>query len=285
VLDDAAKLNLRYMSLHASQYSKLNSRNVLPYDEFVCYKRNFTSADAGGTEMSDVISMRQIPEKLFIILRPQCKSMRPNHSNNIAFPISKMNITFNNVSGLLSNYTMRDLYVMSRRNGSQQTWEEFSGKVRNGPSSDADDIASLGSLVVIDPVRDLGLSDFLSSGSLGQFSFQCTIQYNNIHNHSNADTASVSTTGFNECELAILANYGGILIIDKGSSSVMSGLLTKQSVLEAKLSGKSIVDYEEIQQLTGGNFGKMSTSMLGSVVDKAKIWVNLKQKIIHKNCW
>ena len=58
--------------------------------------------------------------------------MKPNHSNNIAFPISKMNITFNNVSGLLSNYTLRDLYVMSRRNGSQQTFEEFSGKVRNG---------------------------------------------------------------------------------------------------------------------------------------------------------
>jgi hypothetical protein len=195
--------------------------------------------------------------------------MRPNHSNNIAFPISKMNITFNNVSGLLSNYTMRDLYVMSRRNGSQQTWEEFSGKVRNGPSADATDIPSLGSLTVIDPVRDLGISDYLSSGSLGQFSFQCTIQYNNIHNHSNTP-ASVSTTDFNECEFAILANYGGILINDKGSSSVMSGLLTKQAVLEAKSSGKSVVDYEEIQQLTGGNFGKMGTSMLGSVVDKAK---------------
>ena len=232
--------------------------------------------------MSDVISMRQIPEKIFILLRPQYKSMRPNHSNNIAFPISKMNITFNNVSGLLSNYTMRDLYVMSRRNGSQQTWEEFSGKVRNGPSSDADDIASLGSLVVIDPMRDLGLSDFLSSGSLGQFSFQCTIQYNNIHNHSNADTAAVSTTGFNECELAILANYGGILINDKGTSSVMSGLLTKQSLLEAKSSGKSIVDYEEIQQLTGGNFGKMGTSMLGSVVDKAKNYGKEKAKDYSK---
>ena len=33
VLDDSAYLNLRYMSLHASQYAKLNSKNVLPYDE------------------------------------------------------------------------------------------------------------------------------------------------------------------------------------------------------------------------------------------------------------
>ena len=39
VLDESARLNLKYMSLHASQYSKLNSKNVLTYDEMVCYKR------------------------------------------------------------------------------------------------------------------------------------------------------------------------------------------------------------------------------------------------------
>ena len=46
VLDESARLNLKYMSLHASQYSKLNSKNVLPYDEMVCYKRLFTGSDA-----------------------------------------------------------------------------------------------------------------------------------------------------------------------------------------------------------------------------------------------
>jgi len=269
VLDADARLNLRYMSLHASQYSKLSSKNILPYDEYVCYKRNFISEDNPTEITSDVISMRQIPEKLFILLRPQYKSMKPNHSNNINFPIDKINITFNNVSGLLTSYTMRDLYVMSRRNNSQQTWAEFSGKVRNGSKSDDTDIPSLGSIVVIDPVRDLGLTDFLSSGSLGQFSFQCTITYKNIHNHTN-EAASTSATGFNECEIAIITNYAGILINDKGSSSVMSGLLTKQSVLEAKSSGKSVVDYEEVQQLTGGNFGKSGVSTLGSIVEKAK---------------
>ena len=46
VLNESARLNLKYMSLHASQYSKLNSRNVLPYDEMVCYKRLFTGSDS-----------------------------------------------------------------------------------------------------------------------------------------------------------------------------------------------------------------------------------------------
>jgi hypothetical protein len=35
VISDAAKLNLKYMSLHASQYAKLNAKNVLPYNEIV----------------------------------------------------------------------------------------------------------------------------------------------------------------------------------------------------------------------------------------------------------
>jgi hypothetical protein len=94
--------------------------------------------------------------------------------------------------------------------------------------------------------------------------------------------ASSDPIGFKEAEIAILANYAGILINDKGSSSTMSGLLTKQAVLEAKSSGKSVVDYEEIQQLTGGNFGKMGISMLGSVVDKAKNYGKEKAKDYSK---
>ena len=281
ILNSDARLNLRYMSLHASQYSKLNSKNVLPYDEYVCYKRTFEAGVNASELTSDVISMRQIPEKIFICLRPQYKAMKPNLSNNLCFPITKLNLTFNNVSGLLTSYSQRDLYVMSRRNGSQQTWNEFRGKVKNGGHA-TNEFKSIGSYIVIDPSRDLGLADYLSASSLGQFSFQASIQYSNIHGVNAGVDASSDPIGFKEAEIAILANYAGILINDKGSSSTMSGLLTKQAVLESKSSGKSVVDYEEIQQLTGGNFRKMGISMLGSVVDKAKNYGKEKAKDYSK---
>jgi hypothetical protein len=51
---------------------------------------------------------------------------------------------------------------MSRRNGSQQTWSEFRGVVVNRFKTP---FAGIGSIIVIDPALDLGLSDFLSSGS------------------------------------------------------------------------------------------------------------------------
>jgi hypothetical protein len=129
VLDESAKLNLKYMSLHASQYSKLQSKNVLPYDEMVCYKRLFTGSDSTTSQVTDVISMRQIPNYIYMVIRPQYNSMKPHFSNHLCFPITGLNITFNNVSGLLTSYSQNDLYMMSKRNGSQQTWSEFRGKV------------------------------------------------------------------------------------------------------------------------------------------------------------
>ena len=104
VLDESARLNLKYMSLHASQYSKLNSKNVLPYDEMVCYKRLFTGSDATTQQVTDVISMRQIPNFIYMVIRPQYNSMKPQFSNHLCFPITGLNITFNNVSGLLTSY-------------------------------------------------------------------------------------------------------------------------------------------------------------------------------------
>jgi len=281
VLDESARLNLKYMSLHASQYSKLNSKNVLPYDEMVCYKRLFTGSDATTQMITDVISMRQIPNFIYMVVRPQYNSMKPQFSNHLCFPVTGLNITFNNVSGLLTSYNQNDLYQMSRRNGSQQTWSEFRGIVKSKIGGDG--FASIGSIIVIDPVRDLGLSDFLSSGSLGQFSFQATVTYANILGHTYGEATTTATADqFQAMEIATICNYGGILINDKGSSSTMSGLLTKQAVLEAKSGNNPTVNYEEIQQMTGGNFNKMGTTNMSGILEKIKQMGKGKYKELMK---
>jgi hypothetical protein len=217
------------MSLHASQYSKLNSRNVLPYDEMVAYKRLFTGGDGITQMVSDVISMTQIPGFIYIVVRPQYNSMKPQFSNHLCFPITGLNITFNNVSGLLTSYSQNDLYQMSRRNGSQQTWSEFRGIVKSKIGGDG--YAGIGSIIVINPTADLGLSDYLSSYSLGQFSFQATVTYANIFDHEYGEPTIAKPDRFQAIEIATIVTYGGVLINDKGVSSAMTGLLTKQTVL------------------------------------------------------
>ena len=102
---------------------------------------------------------------------------------------------------------------MSRRNGSQQTWGEFSGTVKINDSAGVQaDAISIGS--IIDSVRDLGLSDMLSASSLGSYS--CLVR---------ATAKGVTGVGFAvmpKVELAIMNNYPGVMIIEKGSSQLLS---------------------------------------------------------------
>jgi hypothetical protein len=224
--------------------------------------------------------MRQIPNFIYMVIRPQYNSMKPQFSNHLCFPVTGLNLTFNNVSGLLTSYSQNDLYMMSRRNGSEQTWSEFRGIVTNRFKTE---LAGIGSIIVIDPVRDLGLSDFLSSGSLGQFSFQATVTYDKILGHTYGEATTTATADqFQAMEIATICNYGGILINDKGSSSTMSGLLTKQAVLEAKSGNAVTVNYEEIQQMSGGNFNKMGTTNMSGLLEKVKHMGKGKYKELMK---
>ena len=173
VIADDSTLVCKYMSLHASQYAKLSKRNVINFDEFVSHPITHNRTAEDFSIISNELSLTQIPDKMYITISPQPSEQKPIYSNNLCFPIDQLNIKFNGVAGLLTDRTMHDLYVMSRRNGSQQTWGEFSGTVKINDSAGVQaDAISIGSIIVIYPVRDLGLSDMLSASSLGSYSCQ-----------------------------------------------------------------------------------------------------------------
>jgi len=50
----------------------------------------------------------------------------------------------------------------------------------------------------------------------------------------------------------------------------MSGLLTKTAVLEAKSSGKSTVDYEQVAELAGGNYSQIRSTVLFRLMGRYK---------------
>jgi len=148
---------------------------------------------------------------------------------------------------------------MSRRNGCQQTWGEFSGTVKindiDGVQADA---ISIGSIIVIDPVRDLGLNDMLSASSLGSFS--CQIR---------ATAKGIVGVGFGvmpKVKLSVMCNYAGVMIIENGSSQLLSGLLTKEAVLSTKAKGSSNIDYEDVEKMAGGNIMKQGKKIVGRVI-------------------
>jgi len=266
--DEKSYLIMNYLSLHPSDYSKISTKNVIPYNEFTSSKSLYTrTSNAIGSAgafsvLGNQQSLTQIPEKIFITVSAPWSERPLGVSNGLNYPITGVSIGFNNRPNLLSEMDADDLYAMSRKNGSQQTYAEFMGVVRDGNSKS---YLSLGAIVVVDPVRDLSLSDFLTSGSLGSYSLQVTVKCNNYMVSVAGKTALVATAP--TAELNVMCSYGSILITQQGSSLSMSSLLTKALVLDTKDNGSSIGDYEEVAKLQGGNANRSMTA-LGDVLRK-----------------
>ena len=207
---------------------------------------------------TNVISLRQIPDKLYIFMKNRNDNALTDLSHNLVVPITGLTVNFNNVAGLLSEMNQYDLYLMSRRNGSQQTFEEFSGS--SGTT------CSIGSCVVVDCTRDLGLDDMLSASSLGQFSLQLKVAWTPIKNPAIWTRYAGTALNLLPMDLVVVANYGGILVTEQGSSSVMSGLLTKQAVIDAKSKGSSNIDYEDVAKVSGGSLFKQGKAEVGRML-------------------
>jgi hypothetical protein len=269
-LSDESSLVMNYLSLHPSDYAKMSTKNVIPFNEFTSYRHLYTRTkdevgDVGKFQITgNQVSMRQIPDKIFIYAGVPPSKRPIGVSNHLNFPITGIKIDFNNRSNLMAELDQRDLYDLSRRNGSHQTYPEFSGVVRG---QDGQIYCSLGSVIVIDPTRDLSLDDYLAAGSLGTFSFQITV---NCDNYSVVRANRTTIAAQSEVQLNVIASYAGVLVTQQGVSVSQSGLLTKSLVLDTKDKGSAVGDYETVSELQGGNVGR-SISGLGDALKKKGI--------------
>jgi len=235
----------------------MSKKSIIPFDEMIAYKTPVYGVGAQQVE-TNVISLRQIPDKLYIFIKNRNEKSVVNLSHNIVVPITGVTVNFNNVAGLLSEMNQSDLYTMSRRNGSQQSFEEFFGL--------SGSICSLGSYVVVDCVRDLALDDMLSASSLGQFSLQIKVAYEPIKNTTIWESYAGTGVALLPMDLIVVANYGGILVTEQGSSSVMLGLPTKQAVQDSKTKGSSNIDYKDVAKVSGGNLFKQGKAEVGRML-------------------
>jgi hypothetical protein len=158
----------------------------------------------------------------------------------------------NNQSGLLSSASPEQLWRMSERNGSTQNWLEFSGmSVGNSgvaPLGRAVPLGTTGSMLVLDPAYDLSLPDYLSSGSLGNYNFQFSIE---VFNQSTQDFVP---------EVCVVCCNSGIMITDRGTTVTNTGILTKEMVLAAK-GKKEDSTSAESHRLVGGSIHNLGSSV------------------------
>jgi hypothetical protein len=226
-LFEASNMLLKFLSTQPSD--RLETKNVVPYMDFPRYITNANSgqtvASLGTTSvLSNNIQLNQIPDYFLICVRKPMTQQTIQDADSF-FRINGISVNINNASGLLSSATQQDLWKMSMRNGSTQSWAEFSGEQWNTSQSatgEGANVKTTGSLLVLSPPYDLSLPDYLTSGSLGNFNFQIRLDVQNL-----SSKALVP-------EVCVVCVNSGIFVTSQGVSSVYSGILTREMTLKTK---------------------------------------------------
>ena len=185
---------------------------------------------------SQSIQLNQIPDRIFIAARLPMSATTWCHTNGW-LPIRSISVTFNNAGGFLSTASTQNLFdKVSAKAGSDQTWQEFSGAMN---TASVGLVPSIGSVLVIDPSEHFNLPSYLGSSVLGQFQFQFQVSVVNAYDYSVTP------------ELVIICENSGVFSTMAGTSSIETGLLTKDMVLSVT-SGGDELSRGDFDKLVGG---------------------------------
>jgi hypothetical protein len=244
----ASSPQLLFNFLSTQPSDVIETRNSLPYMDFPRYLTPLSSTSplarlASAQYSSSAIQLNQIPDLFIICVRKPVAQMTAKDSNSF-FKINSISLNLNNQSGLLSNCTPYDLWRMSVKNGSTQSWSEFSGQAtyKDTASGAGRLVSTTGSLLVINPAYDLSLPDYLSCGSIGNYNFQ--------YNISCTNTVSLAGETISP-ELCTITANSGVFVSQQGQSQIFTGLATKEMVLSAK-SEKEPVSSVQYLRMVGG---------------------------------
>ena len=225
------------------------SRSVVPYMSYPRYLTTSTQAFTQGQSFSITsanLQLNQICDKFIICVRKPMNTQTPLDSDSF-FKINSVAISLNNQSGLLSTASNYDLWRLSCEAGSSQSFLEFNGEARNNSvSGTGSAVYTTGSLLVLSPSQCLSLPAMLSSGSIGQFNFQITL--NVTSNYAGSVTP----------EIVIITANSGIMVNQSGSSAVYTGILTRQMVVDTA-TGANVpsVEIPEYTRMVGGKMGNV----------------------------
>jgi hypothetical protein len=244
-LASAPALLFKFLSTQPSDL--IQTKSVVPYMDYPRYLTSSSNTSqilslGSGQITSSNLQINQIPDLFIINVRVPMSAQRWYNTSSF-LTITNISINLNNQSGLLSSASQYDLWRMSIRNGSTQSWPEFSGQASNTNSTTGgvNLIATTGSLLVINPAYDLSLPDYISSGSLGNynFQFQCGV---------------INQFGFTITpEVIVICVNSGIFVTQSGVSSVYTGILTKEMVLASKSGDQaSAMTSSEVARMVGG---------------------------------
>jgi hypothetical protein len=172
------------------------------------------------TLTSNTIQFQSIPHRLYISVSKAYNTKTYNDAD-VFLPITSINITWGNVSGVLSTLSQYDLWLLSEKNGLKQSWPMFSGQTIKiwGKSLDAGnaydrDLRGPSAPLCLEFGSDILLLNEDYPGKQGTWNFQ--IQVNAFNSLYDAVTP----------QLDIIVIYHGTMTIAGGSVTLQTDLVT-----------------------------------------------------------
>ena len=255
-----AKLLFNFLNIQETD--KIPKINLVPYMDYPVYiSTDSDNIIPGQTKsiFSQNFQLNQIPDLFILCIRRPMASTTIKNTNSF-LPIRNISINFNNQSGLLSSATPQDLYRLSKVNGSVQSWYEFWGYANKNNSNPAITTISQylyttsGSLIIINPTKDLGLPYYLSNGSVGNFNIQFKIDFINNTNDTFVP------------EIVIITPNSGFIINNNGSTEIYTGILSKEIVVDTLLKKNNIPSIDNPLIGSGLNKNKKKPSVLDDLL-------------------
>jgi hypothetical protein len=172
------------------------------------------------TLTSNTIQFQSIPHRLYISVSKAYNTKSVNDSDAL-LPITGINITWGNVSGVLSTLSQYDLWLLCEKNGLKQSWPMFSGQtiriyakaLDTGNSYEMDPRGPSAPLC-LEFGSDIQLLNEDYPGKQGTWNFQ--IQVNAFNSLVDAVVP----------QLDIIVIYHGTMTIAGGSVTLQTGLVT-----------------------------------------------------------
>ena len=237
-----------FLSIPANLASKIPIKNVLNYNQYQAFKSANLAVIKTGMETRNGTgsqTLNQIPSKLLIYVIDESHT---SYDSNYFLVIKSISVNFANKSGLLEGATQQQLFNMSMNNGLQMTYYEFSGEsMSNNTDGEVVNVPTIGSIIVIDPAKDLGLSDQFSYMSKGSFAITCDVTYYNQTKKNITPTIYMTVVD------------SGVFMTENGTSIYNVGLLNQEQVLDTKAQEAITDTHSYSQEITGGSIENVNS--------------------------
>ena len=212
---------------------------TLPYHKTQDYLKKVSTMTIGETRTvySDSIKLSQVPRRMYLFVKKSRDDK--NMSDADAFAgIRGVSVLWNNESGLLNNANQQELYEISRRNGLNMSWSQFS--------------QHRGSVVCIEFGTQIGLLDNEAPGVRGQYTIQVQVDIENL-------------SGENDWkgDFYTLMLMEGTFQISENMGRATLGNLTADVVFQSRQSDE--FDYSSYRDLRGEGFFSSLKSFVNKV--------------------